>query len=380
MAASAGIEIYIQNRMFGMEPERAMSKNLRSADQLKKILRSLGFLVPDTKKETIFGLQGKHEFIDNLINYKKLRKLYDAYIIPTFDLVDSDGRIRPSFGIVKTGRTNCRNPNLQQLPNFNKQFPELNYRAIFISSNDSKLVGGDYLGQELRCLGVVSGDETIIKSFIDGFDLHLVTANGLFNLSLDSESLRDGTEQHNKAIKQYKQERYRAKNGVNFPIVYGSSEYGISHHMGVSVEEAKEWRRKFFELYPRVKEAMNETKKELEENLEVSTMMGRKRRFPNYRILPNYSKGKTPSKSRCVRQAFNSKIQGFSADQVKIAAALSRKAGLKILLIVHDEIVIESSEPSRDARVLKQCMENAVQLSIPFVADIKIGNCYSELK
>ncbi len=383
MAASAGLEIYIQNKMFGLEPERVMSKNLRSPDQLKKVIKKLGFNVKDTKKQTIEKLKGKHPFIDLLLDYKKLRKLYDAYILPTFDMVDSDGRIRPSFGIVKTGRTNCRSPNLQQLPNLSKSHPDLNYRALFIAENDSKLVGGDYSGQELRCLGVVSGDETIIDSFNNNYDLHLVTANYIFNLQLSDDNLRLGSKENEEAVKTYKTERYKAKNGVNFPIVYGSSEYGISHNMGVSVDVAKEWRTKFFELYPRVKEAMNETRKELEANLEVSTMMGRKRRFPLYKVLPNYSKGKTPSKSRCVRQAFNFKIQGFSADQIKIASAIARTLGLKILLIIHDEIVIEVSR-NMDVRtavlLLKQAMEGAVNLSIPFVVDVKVGNRYSELK
>jgi DNA polymerase-1 len=127
---------------------------------------------------------------------------------------------------------------------------------------------------------------------------------------------------------------------------------------------------------------MNDVKDELKDFLHVRTMMGRKRRFPDYNFLPNWSKGKTPSKSRRVIQAFNFKIQGFSADQVKIAAALARKAGLKIILIVHDEIVVEGGRDAAPdiAATLKSCMEGAVSLSIPFISDVKIGNRYSELK
>jgi DNA polymerase-1 len=152
--------------------------------------------------------------------------------------------------------------------------------------------------------------------------------------------------------------------------------------MNVPVATAKEWREKFFELYPNVKQAMEDVKQELKDYLHVRTMMGRKRRFPDYNSLPNFSYGKTPSKSRRVRQAFNFKIQGFSADQVKIAAAQARRAGLKIILIVHDEIVVEckKEDAERTAGILKSCMERAVSLSIPFVAEVKIGNRYSELK
>jgi DNA polymerase-1 len=384
MFATIGERVTIQNRLFGEVAERILPFNLRSGVELKKCFAKkcgLG-IVKDTRKQTIENLKGKHPFIDFLIDYKKLRKLYDAYIVSAFDLIGSDGRIHPSYGIVKTGRLNCRNPNLQQLPNVGKQFPDLNYRSIFVAEPNASLVGGDYSGQELRCLGEVSGDEKIIESFRNGFDLHLVTANFIFELGLLPCSLEEGTPEHKAASITYNTERYKAKNGVNFPIVYGTSEYGVAFRMGVSVETAKAWIAKFFELYPDVKVAMNETKIELEKNSEVSTMMGRKRRFPNYKDLPNWSKGKFPSKSRAVRQAFNFKIQGFSADQAKIAAIMARKSGLKIILMVHDEVLVECREKDieQTKQTLKSCMENAVSLTVPFVVDCKICNRYSEFK
>lgn len=380
MVELAGLNVFIQQRMFGLDPERKISKNFRSPKQLKLILKKLGFDVEDTDKNTLKALKGKHEFIDKLLEYKKLMKLYNSYILPAYGMIDEDGRIRASFGIVKTGRTSCKKPNLQQLPRLNKAYANLDYRTIFCAEPGNSLVGGDYSGQELRVLGEVSNDSNIRNSFLNNFDLHLVTANGIFNLGLDEKSLTIGTKENDKATTTFKSERYKAKNGVNFPVVYGSSEYGISRNMGVSVDTAKEWQERFFELYPRVKEAMDETQDELEKNQEVCTMMGRKRRFPQYLSLPKWSKGKAPSKSRCIRQAFNFKIQGFSADQIKISSAMARKQGLKILLIIHDEIVCESSNPKKDLIILKNCMENAVQLSIPFIADCHIGNKYSELK
>jgi DNA polymerase-1 len=400
MLAEIGERPIIQKLMFGLndripelDVERILPINFRSTPQLIKVIeKKLKIQIPTSRdpkdgkykkslgKNTVSQLAGKHPFIDLLIDYKKVRKLYDAYIIPAFELIDSDGRIRPSFGIVKTGRTNCRTPNLQQLPNLSKRFPNLNYRSIFSAEKDDCLVGGDYSGQELRVLGEVSKDEKICHAFNAGIDLHLFTANFVFSLGLLEGEMVDGTEGHKRNVIRFESERYRAKNGVNFPIVYGSSEYGIANNMKVEVAVAKEWRNKFFKLYPGVSLAMNETKEELEENQYVTTMMGRQRRFPGYRSLPNFSKGKTPSKSRCVRQAFNFKIQGFSADQIKIASAKVRNAGLKILMIIHDEIVIESNDPQYDARTLKSCMEHAVQLSVPFIANVKTGKSYSELK
>ena len=380
MFASIGMSVIIQNRLFGDGVDRILPINLRSGLALKKVLKKhCGIVVKDVKKQTIEGLKGKHPFIDFLLQYKAVRKLYDGYIKPVFKQIDSDGRIRPSVGIVKTGRTSFRRPNLQQLPNLHRT-PGLNYRAIFIAPEGMSLVGGDYSGQELRVLGEVSEDSTIIHSFLNGLDLHLVTANFIFNLGLNEKALTDGTEEHESATKKFKIERYKAKNGVNFPIVYGTSEYGISFRQGVPVTTAKEWIRAFFELYPGVKEAMEDTRTELENNQEVRTMMGRKRRFPDYKELPKFARGKEPNKSRCVRQAFNFKIQGFSADQVKIASVRARSMELKIIMIVHDEIVIESDNPTRDVRILKGCMEQAVSLSIPFVADVKTGKRYSEVK
>jgi len=379
--------------LFDGSSERTLPVNFKSTPQLVNLLKEeFDIVVPKTKnpktgkytqsldKNTLAQLKGKHPFIDLLIDYKKIRKLYDAYIIPTYDMIDIDGRVRPSVGIVKTGRTNFRNPNLQQLPNISKQFPDLNFREVIKAAPGYSLVGGDFSGQELRVLGEVSGDPSIIDAFKKNLDLHFVTANGIFNLGLTETELTNETEEHEAAAKKYKLERYRAKNGVNFPIAYGSSEYGISHNMGVPVETAKEWISKFFELYPRVKEAMEETRDELQSNGFVCTLTGRRRRFPQYKILPNYSPGKAPSKARCVRQAFNFKIQGFSADQIKAAACLCRVHGLKIVMIVHDEIVCESCNPQQDVRTLKNCMENAINLSIPFIADCKTGNNYAEIK
>lgn len=394
MIALTGKRIEVQNRMFDLEDERMLPVNIKSPQQVIRILEGLGLTVPKKRdpktgsykktvdKEALEKLKGKHAFVDYLIEYRKFIKLYDSYIIPAWGMIDEDGRIRPNFGIVKTGRTNCSNPNLQQLPRFDRQYPQFDYRRIFIAggSTNSMLVGGDYSGQELRGLGEVSQDERILESFKRNFDLHLVTANYIFDLGLTENSLVDGTEGHNGAKRLYKAERYKAKNGVNFPVIYGSTEYGISHNMGVTVQEAREWRNKFLALYPGVKSAIYETQDELKERGYVSTLMGRRRRFPNYDYLPNWSKGRQPSKARCVRQAFNFKIQGLSADQIKIAAVKARKMGLHILLIIHDEIVIESSTPQQDVRTLKNCMEQAIALSIPYIADCKTGGRYSEIK
>lgn len=389
MLNSVGMLVMKQGQLFCAESERILPVNLNSSDQLVKIIeKKCGLKVTErtpkeqkkaVTKETLSRLKGKHPFIDYLIDYKAFRKLYDAYIVPASDWIGPDNRFRPNWGIVKTGRTSCSKPNLQQLPNLRK-YPDYSYRSIFIPEEGEFLVGGDYSGQELRVLAEITQDDTLLHSFNNNVDLHLFTANSIFDLKLREESFREGTQEYKEAVERYELERYKAKNGANFPIVYGTSKYGIAHRMGVSAKEAQTWIDGFFRLYPKVKGSIEETKKELEENLEVCTLMGRKRRFPDYNILPEYAKGKNPCKSRCLRQAFNFKIQGFSADQIKIAARLAWEQGLKIIMIIHDEIVIETSKPERDIKILESCMKNAVLLSVPFEVEIKSGKSYKEIK
>ena len=393
MMASINKPIFLQHLLFEEGTERSMSVNLRSPQQIIKVLekccklkvpkvkdKETGKYKKSTDVESLTKLQGQHPFVDFLLDYRKVRKLYDSYIVPAFDMIDPDGRIRPSYGIVRTGRTNCSSPNLQQLPNLSKRFPSLNYRSIFVAGPGTKLVGADYSGQELRVLGEISQDSNILNAFKNGFDLHLVTANSVFELKLSDEALTDGTPEHSRAKSTYRDERYKAKNGVNFPIIYGSSEYGISHSLGVPVADAKDWIRKFYELYPGVKLAIEDTREELADASEVRTLMGRKRRFPGYAFLPNWSPGRSPSRARAVRQAFNFKIQGLSADQVKAAAAKGRALGLKFLTIIHDELVIESTDPEQDALVLSHCMKHALSLTVKFEVECKIGDRYSEIK
>jgi len=382
----------IQTGIFG-QGFRRLPVNFNSGQQLVNCCKKLGLKLEEKtakKKEltvnalTLQRLKG-HPFIDSLAEYKRLQKLQSAYVSPAWDQIDEDGRIRPSFGIVKTGRTNCYDPNLQQLPNVKD--PEINYREIF--TTDNILVGADYSGQELRILGEVSQDERIINAFKRNLDLHLLTANHIFQLGLDEDTLMDGSEAHSKAASKFKSERYRAKNGANFPIVYGSTAAGIAWRQGVSKEEAQRWVDGFFKAYPGVKVSMDRIPRELKNKGYLSTLMGRRRRFPDYDVLPQHAGGKYPCKDRCVRQGFNFWIQGFAADQAKIAG---RKIydefkkhpnwGARMLMIVHDEYVCECKEKylNEVKKCITNCMENAVSLSIPFKVDCKSGKTYSEIK
>jgi len=236
----------------------------------------------------------------------------------------------------------------------------------------------DYSGQELRNLGEVTNDTKIIEAFRQGYDLHLLTANFIFSLNLKEEQLKENGKEYIEIVKKFKSERHKAKNGANFPIIYGTTASGISKRMGISYKEAKRWMNEFFKLYPNVKKAIEETKIELENNGYVKTLMGRKRRFPNYENQTD------KYKAADLRIAFNHKIQGFSADQVKIAlskiAAGIKDFDAKIILQVHDEVIVECKKDQAEKikAIVKNCMENAVSLRIPFKVDIKICERYEK--
>jgi len=157
-------------------------------------------------------------------------------------------------------------PNLHQLPNPKKTKLDINYREIFVAGKGNVFVKGDWAGQELRVLGEVSKDENLIAAFNDNIDVHLLTANSIFKLGLSRWELCTKHPEYDSNKKKYSQERHKAKNGVNFPVVYGTSPMGISKRMGVSRKEAKSWMDEFFGLFPGVKDAIESTREFLEQH------------------------------------------------------------------------------------------------------------------
>ena len=392
MLAMVGLEPDIQTGLFGQQ-FRKLPINFRSSKQLAWCFNKLGLPLKEKtdtgewsiSKTTLDRLEGE-PFVDELSEYKRLQKLYTSYILPAWEMIDADGRIRPNINIVKTGRTSMSNPNLQQLPNVKDK--SINYRKIF--GTRGHLIGADYSGQELRILGEITQDERIIDAFHNDADLHLLTASYVFDLGLKVGDCVTTLASYKETCQRYKTQRYRAKNGANFPIVYGSSAGGIAWRQGVSKNEAQKWVDGFFKAYPRVKTEMGTIPNELSTQGMVSTLMGRRRRFPDYKILPQFARHKQPSKDRCVRQAFNFKIQGFAADQAKIAGRkiydmlkANPQWEARIILLVHDEWVVEVLNDYYVNEVkscIIDCMENAVCLSVPFKVDCKVGGNYSEIK
>ena len=238
------------------------------------------------------------------------------------------------------------------------------------------LVKADYSGQELRVLAEVSKDANMVDAFNKNYDLHLYTANNIFSLKLPDVAFVASSKVHSEAIRKFKRERHQAKNGVNFPIIYGAFAKRISEDNGVSIAEAQRWLDEFFRLYPGVKRAIEKTKKELYDYGYVTTLMGRRRRFPYYRTATRWEKAKME------RQAFNFKIQGFSADMMKTAAAkvIQVWPNVKIVLSVHDELVWEIAKEKAEmfATDVKYIMEHCVVLSVPIIVDVSIVSNYGD--
>lgn len=361
------------------------SINFGSNKQLIDLVHALGFVVdektpkgnPSMGKTYLQKMLGEHKFFDLLWRYRKLEKLMNGFITPLDGFMDQDGRIRPSYNLVRTGRLSCSKPNLQQLPNPKKERLEFNHREIFIPKPGNVLVKADYSGQELRVLGEVTDESNMFNAFNNGYDLHLFTAGRVFNLGLSDEAYVDGSEQHTEACSKYKQERHQAKNGVNFPVIYGATAGRIAKDNKVSKKEAERWMNQFFDLYPGVKKGIDSIPKELVRYGFVRTLFGRKRRFPLYSEAGRWDK------MGMERQAFNMKIQGTSADIGKIAGIQLLKVlpeEAKLVLFVHDEWVVECPESMSEQvkEIMGDCMENAVALRVKMVVDTKIVNNFGE--
>lgn len=387
----AGIEYQTQGNLFTEEMEVLSGVNMRSPDDLVDIIQDrLGLTIedytkgndksppkPSTDKASLLKLKGKHAFIDLLRKYKAAISMYCKFLKPFPNFYDTDGRVRTSFhnGVAVTGRLSSSKPNLQQLPKLNKEYP-VDFRATIIAPKGKSLIVSDYGGQELRVLTQVTKDKGLIDAFQNDKDIHLETTNKSFNLNIPDECLYSKHPDHEKIKKENKTDRDKTKNCVVFPIIYGTTAYGVSQSLAVSEGVAQGYIDDFLDLYPGVREGIERCSTYLKMHKYVYTLSGRRRRL--YDLTP-----------KAFRQAFNFLIQGYSADMIRLAAVNVRNAGLthpewdmKIVLIVHDEIVVEvNDEYIEEAKAaVKEGMETAVSMCIPLVTEIGVGKRYSEAK
>lgn len=381
----------INTNLFG-EIEYVSPINFNADQTIIKIIENFGVEIwertkpsekyPDGQKSlaavTKKRIKNKHPFIDLYLRRCKLDTLYRNFILKAENFLDLDGRIRTSYGLKITGRLSSSEPPLQQLPNPKKEKLEFNHRELFIPKEGNVLVCADWSGQELRNLAECSNDKNMVQAFNDDYDLHLFTANRVFNLALVSKEFINSTPEHELAVKKHKAKRHQAKNGVNFPTVYGAFAQRIAADNNVSIEEAQRWLDEFDNLYPGVKKWKESVFEKIRRKGYTSTLMGRRRRFPHYHQSGRWEKAKME------RQAANFEIQGFSADQMKIAAVKIRQFLVKYkalyVLIVHDELIWEVpiKYAKKFAEEVKYVMEHAVSMKVPSVVDITIKKNYGE--
>lgn len=350
--------------------------NINSPKQLGKILfERLG--LPASKKtktgystnvEVLEGLRLKHPIIESILYYRTLAKLKSTYLDSLGELISAEtGRVHTSFNqtVTATGRLSSSDPNLQNIPVRTDEGRQI--RALFEPGEGyDALLSADYSQIELRLLAHMSGDENFIDAFRQGQDVHARTAAEVFGVPIDSV----GSELRRKA------------KAVNFGIVYGISDYGLSRDLHISRKEAGEYIRLYFERYPGVKRFLDETVKKAHETGYVTTMFGRRRALPAIRSS-NYNQ-----RMLAERMAMNTPIQGSAADIIKLAMISANdkleEAGVRsrMLLQVHDELVLEvvNGEIEQVSAILRDAMENVAELSVPLVIDIHSGKDWAEAK
>jgi len=345
--------------------------NLNSPKQLGEML-FVRMGIPSPKKkistnaEVLEQLSDEYPICGKILEYRKYQKLESTYTQALIRMQDANGRIHTKFDQVATatGRISSQEPNLQNIPVRTELGREI--RGAFIARPGWVLVDADYSQIELRVLAHISGDETMIHAFNENQDIHARTASEVYGVPLD-----EVTGQMRSASK-----------AVNFGIVYGISEFTLAKNIGVSRYEAKQFIDRYFERYPGVRRYMDEAVKNGHAAGFVKTLMNRRR------YLPELSSSNFNLRAFGERCAMNSPIQGTAADIIKLAMIAVSKAlkdaGLaaKLILQVHDELIIEAPEAEAEqvSKLMRECMEGVMRLSVPLRTDISIGGDWRACK
>lgn len=317
-----------------------------------------------TDADTLESLRDRHPIIPLIFDYRTLTKLYNTYVKGLEAAVSPDGRMHTTFKQTetRTGRISSAEPNIQNIPV--RTEIGRNFRRFFVAGEGKKLADADYSQIELRVLAHLSGDKAMIKTFCDGGDIHTETAASVLNVPPEYIT----------------PEQRRSAKAVNFGIVYGIGAFSLAKDINVSVAEAKRYIDDYLTHYSGVKAYMDKVTASAEKDGWAVTMFGRKRFIPE--ILSTNKTVKALGK----RIAMNTPIQGTAADIIKIAMIRvyrRLKAELpeaKLILQVHDELIVEAPETQADkaAKILTEEMQGAVKLAVPLTADAKEGRSWYE--
>lgn len=347
--------------------------NLNSPQQLSEILfNRLKLQPPDRTNRTSTGfystsadvleaLRGKHEVVDWILEYRELSKLKSTYLdaLP-LEINPQTGRVHTSYsqtGAV-TGRIASSEPNLQNIPIRTEIGRQV--RNAFVAAPGYKLLSVDYSQVELRIVAHMADDQAMLETFRAGHDIHAATAAAIYGVPLEKVT---------------KEQRRRAK-GINFGLIYGISAFGLMRYTDLTLAESENFMEAYFRQFPGVKGYLDGIRRLAAEQGYVETLLGRRRYFPTLKNQSNRN-----IRNREEREAINAPVQGTAADIMKIAMlrvpAALKEAGLgaRLLLQVHDELVLEVPESElRDTTALVQkVMESAYQLKVPLKTEARIG-------
>ncbi len=319
-----------------------------------------------TNADVLESLQNENPIIDKILWFRTLSKLYSTYCEGLIKVIGEDGRIHSSFiqTETRTGRISSTEPNLQNIPVRKEIGREM--RKFFIAKDGCLLADADYSQIELRVLSHIADDSEMIKAFNDEVDIHTVTASQVFNMPVELVTPLM---------------RSRAK-AVNFGIVYGIGAFSLAKDIGVTRKEADNYIKGYLRHYAGVDKYMETVAKDAKEKGYVSTLWGRRRYLPEL----NSSNGMLRAFGE--RVARNMPIQGTAADIIKIAMVRvynrlkEEKMDAKLILQVHDELIVEApeNEIEKAAKILSEEMENACEMKVRLRADVNTGKTWYDAK
>ena len=320
-----------------------------------------------TNADVLEKLRDKHEIIDKITEYRQIVKLNSTYVEGLVGIINPiSGRIHSSFNqtITTTGRISSTEPNLQNIPVKTEMGREI--RKVFIADDNCKLVDADYSQVELRVLAHMSEDEHMIEAFQNDEDIHAKTASQIFGVDINEVTSL---------------QRSEAK-AINFGIVYGKTDFGLSQDLNIPVAKAKAYIDSYFENYSKIKDVMDSAISEGKEKGYVLTIFNRRR------YIPEINSSNFMVRKQGERFAMNAPIQGSAADIIKIAMVnvytrlKDEKLKSKLILQVHDELIVEAVEEELDkvSIIVREEMESAVNLHVHLDVDLNIGTSWFETK
>ena len=347
--------------------------NIFSPKQLGEVLfDKFNLNIPSNKKkstniEILNEIEDRHPIVPLIIRYRTITKLYNTYILGFLNLLDNKDKIHTLFNqtLTSTGRLSSSEPNLQNIPIRTEE--GRNLRKLFVpSSENGMIVSADYSQIELRLLASFSCDEKLISAFNNGEDIHARTASEIFGVPLSDIT----------------PELRRQAKAINFGIVYGISDFGLSQNIGITRKEASNYIKLYFERYPNIETYMKSNVEYCRKFGYIKTIFGR------IRPIPEINSSNYNIRTFGERAAMNMPLQGSASDIIKLAMVKifdefnKKQLKSKIIVQVHDELVVDCypGEMEMVKDILRRNMENVVDLSVKLSVNIECGKTWFDAK